>query len=105
MKILFVIDSMGAGGAERSLAELLPALDGAGITSIIACLDHRTHGIEPPPATARAPARAPEDRCARIAGSDPHDDPRIQSRRSVGVDRFSRNGPDEPGQHAVRTYP
>jgi glycosyltransferase involved in cell wall biosynthesis len=46
MKILFVIDSMGAGGAERSLAELLPALDGAGITSIIACLDHRTHGIE-----------------------------------------------------------
>jgi glycosyltransferase involved in cell wall biosynthesis len=46
MKILFVIDSLGAGGAERSLAELLPALEGEGIQAVIACLDHRTHGIE-----------------------------------------------------------
>ena len=46
MKILFVIDSLGAGGAERSLAELLPALEEAGIEPIIACLDHRTYGVE-----------------------------------------------------------
>ena len=46
MKILFVIDSLGAGGAERSLAELLPALEDAGIEPIIACLDHRTYGVE-----------------------------------------------------------
>jgi glycosyltransferase involved in cell wall biosynthesis len=46
MKILFVIDSLGAGGAERSLAELLPALDDAGITAIIACLDRRKYGVE-----------------------------------------------------------
>jgi glycosyltransferase involved in cell wall biosynthesis len=45
-KILFVIDSLGAGGAERSLAELLPALDDAGIGATIACLDHRPNGIE-----------------------------------------------------------
>ncbi len=46
MKILFVIDSLGAGGAERSLAELLPALEDVGIEPIIACLDHRTYGVE-----------------------------------------------------------
>ena len=46
MKILFVIDSLGAGGAERSLAELLPALEDAGIDAIIACLDRRTYGVE-----------------------------------------------------------
>jgi glycosyltransferase involved in cell wall biosynthesis len=46
MKILFVIDSLGAGGAERSLAELLPALEDAGIEAIIACLDRRTYGVE-----------------------------------------------------------
>ena len=46
MKILFVIDSLGAGGAERSLAELLPALEEAGIEAIIACLDRRTYGVE-----------------------------------------------------------
>jgi glycosyltransferase involved in cell wall biosynthesis len=46
MKILFVIDSLGAGGAERSLAELLPALEDAGIEAIIACLDRRPHGVE-----------------------------------------------------------
>ena len=34
MKVLFVIDGLGTGGAERSLAELLPGLSSAGIRPI-----------------------------------------------------------------------
>lgn len=45
IKILFVIDSLGGGGTERSLAELLPFLIQAGFTPIIACFYHR-EGVE-----------------------------------------------------------
>jgi len=46
LKVLFVIDGLGTGGAERSLAELLPGLAEADITAIIACLHRRSEGIE-----------------------------------------------------------
>ena len=44
--ILFVIDGLGTGGAERSLAELLPYLEHAGIRATIACLRRRAEGVE-----------------------------------------------------------
>lgn len=46
MKILFVINSLGTGGAERSLSEMLPVLTGHGIEVRIACLGHREEGVE-----------------------------------------------------------
>lgn len=46
LKILFVIDSLGAGGAERSLQELLPWLTEARITPIVACFRRRNDGVE-----------------------------------------------------------
>lgn len=45
MKVLFVIDGLGTGGAERSLAELLPGLSGAGIESTVVCLHRRPQGV------------------------------------------------------------
>lgn len=45
-KYLFVINSFGAGGAERSLLELLPEFVGNGITPIIACLSYQDIGFE-----------------------------------------------------------
>ena len=41
MKILYVIDGLGTGRGERSLAELQPALRRAGILSTIVCLRER----------------------------------------------------------------
>lgn len=38
MKVLFVINSMGAGGAERSLAQMIPGFAQRGIESRIVCL-------------------------------------------------------------------
>jgi glycosyltransferase involved in cell wall biosynthesis len=46
LKVLFVIDGLGTGGAERSLAELLPGLAEADIHAIIACLHRRSEGME-----------------------------------------------------------
>ncbi|MEN8238830.1 MAG: glycosyltransferase [Actinomycetota bacterium] len=45
-KYLFVINSFLAGGAERSLVELLPRLDEDGVTPIVACLQYREVGFE-----------------------------------------------------------
>ena len=45
MQVLHVINSLGAGGAERSLAELLPELRDRGIDSRIACFHHRDAGV------------------------------------------------------------
>ncbi len=45
-KYLFVINSFLAGGAERSLLELLPYFVEHGITPIIACLEYREVGFE-----------------------------------------------------------
>jgi glycosyltransferase involved in cell wall biosynthesis len=46
MKVLFVIDGLGTGGAERSLAELLPGLDTSGIRSVVVCLRDRAEGVK-----------------------------------------------------------
>jgi glycosyltransferase involved in cell wall biosynthesis len=45
IKILFVIDSLGGGGTERSLAELLPYLTSASFPPIIVCF-YRREGVE-----------------------------------------------------------
>ena len=45
-KYLFVINSFLAGGAERSLVEMLPRLVDEGVTPIIASLYHREVGFE-----------------------------------------------------------
>ena len=46
MKVLYVIDGLGTGGAERSLAELQPGLQRAGIRSVIVCLRDRAEGVQ-----------------------------------------------------------
>jgi len=46
VKVLFVINSLGTGGAERSLSEMLPFLCARGIEVRIACLGHREEGVE-----------------------------------------------------------
>ena len=45
-KILFIIDTLGAGGAERSLAEMLPHFQRAGITPSIAYLREKREGVQ-----------------------------------------------------------
>ena len=45
-RILFVINSFGAGGAERSLVELLPGLTAGGVEPVIACLRRHDVGFE-----------------------------------------------------------
>jgi glycosyltransferase involved in cell wall biosynthesis len=44
--VLFVIDGLGTGGAERSLAEMLPLMASAGVTATVACLSRRAEGVE-----------------------------------------------------------
>lgn len=44
MRVLFVINSLGAGGAERSLAEMLVPLSKAGVEPVVACFDRRQEG-------------------------------------------------------------
>ncbi|RYZ08841.1 MAG: glycosyltransferase [Myxococcales bacterium] len=46
MKILFVVDNLGAGGAERSLQELLVPFARSGIVPIVACFSRRREGVE-----------------------------------------------------------
>ncbi|HVL03785.1 MAG TPA: glycosyltransferase [Acidimicrobiales bacterium] len=46
MRVLFVINSLGPGGAERSLAEMLPPLADAGVQAVVACFDRRDEGSE-----------------------------------------------------------
>jgi glycosyltransferase involved in cell wall biosynthesis len=46
VRMICVIDGLGFGGAERSLAELLPGLVAAGIEPTVACLHHREGGVE-----------------------------------------------------------
>jgi glycosyltransferase involved in cell wall biosynthesis len=45
-RILYLINSLGGGGAERSLVELLPHFEAAGIEAVVACLRRRTEGHE-----------------------------------------------------------
>lgn len=46
MRVLFVIDTLGAGGAERSLQEMMPLLEGQGVQPVIACFHRRQDGVE-----------------------------------------------------------
>jgi glycosyltransferase involved in cell wall biosynthesis len=46
MKVLFVIDSLQAGGAERSLAEMLPGLHRSGVDPIVVCLRRSEDSVE-----------------------------------------------------------
>lgn len=46
LRILFVINGLGTGGAERSLAELLPWLRAERIDPLVACLYRREEGVE-----------------------------------------------------------
>jgi glycosyltransferase involved in cell wall biosynthesis len=46
LKVLFLIDSLQSGGAERSLAEMLPGLYRLGIDPIITCLRQEDDSVE-----------------------------------------------------------
>lgn len=46
MKVLFIVDTLGAGGAERSLQELLPEFRAGGLSPLVACFRRRTEGVE-----------------------------------------------------------
>ncbi|HKY37047.1 MAG TPA: glycosyltransferase family 4 protein [Polyangiaceae bacterium] len=46
MKTLFIVDTLGAGGAERSLQELLPRFRAGGVDPIVACFHTRREGVE-----------------------------------------------------------
>jgi glycosyltransferase involved in cell wall biosynthesis len=46
VRLVSVIDGLGFGGAERSLAELLPGLVEAGIDPTVVCLRRRDGGVE-----------------------------------------------------------
>jgi glycosyltransferase involved in cell wall biosynthesis len=46
LKLLFVIDSLGTGGAERDLAERLPELARFGIAPIVVSLRQRADGVQ-----------------------------------------------------------
>jgi glycosyltransferase involved in cell wall biosynthesis len=46
LKILFVIDSLGTGGAERDLAEKLPQLGRFNVTPIVVSLRRREEGVQ-----------------------------------------------------------
>jgi len=46
VKVLFVIDGLGTGGAERSLSEMLPHLERHGIRTTVACLHRRPEGVQ-----------------------------------------------------------
>lgn len=46
MKVLYVINGLGTGGAERSLAEMLPKLVERGVDLTVACLHRRKEGME-----------------------------------------------------------
>lgn len=46
MKVLYVINGLGTGGAERSLAEMLPGLVASGVHPVVVCSYHRDEGVE-----------------------------------------------------------
>lgn len=46
LKILFVIDSLGTGGAELDLAEKLAQLRGLGVVTVVVSLRHREEGVQ-----------------------------------------------------------
>ena len=46
LSVLYVINGLGTGGSERSLAELLPGLVERGVRPIVACLRRRDIGVQ-----------------------------------------------------------
>lgn len=44
--VLHLIDGLGTGGSERSLREMLPGLEAAGVNNVVACLERRAEGVE-----------------------------------------------------------
>lgn len=46
LKVLYIINGLGTGGAQRSLAEMLPGLMSRGIDPAIVCLYHQHEGVE-----------------------------------------------------------
>lgn len=46
MKTLFLVDTLGGGGAERSLQELLPVMENCGVKPLVACFHRRGQGVE-----------------------------------------------------------
>lgn len=46
LRVLYVIEGLGTGGAERSLAEMLPRLIALGIEPEVACFFRREEGVE-----------------------------------------------------------
>jgi glycosyltransferase involved in cell wall biosynthesis len=46
LPLLFVINGLGTGGSERSLAEMLPGMAELGIDPVIACLYRREEGVQ-----------------------------------------------------------
>lgn len=46
VRVVFVINSLGAGGTERSTAVLLPRLRALGLETVVVCLAHRDEGDE-----------------------------------------------------------
>jgi glycosyltransferase involved in cell wall biosynthesis len=46
LRVLFVINGLGTGGAERSLAEMLPIFVGEGVEPIVVTLRPRSEGVE-----------------------------------------------------------
>ncbi len=46
MRVLHVINGLGAGGAERSLADMLPGLEAQGVEHTVVCFYHRAEGVE-----------------------------------------------------------
>lgn len=46
LSILILINSLGTGGAERSLSELLPVLRDSGVDANVVCLERRSEGVE-----------------------------------------------------------
>lgn len=46
LRVVFVIDSLGTGGAERDLAETLPLCAAHGIEPVVVALRPRTDGVQ-----------------------------------------------------------
>ncbi len=57
MRVLHLINGLGTGGAERSLAELLGCYEDMGIESWVVCLNRRTEGVEASVLSGRTPVR------------------------------------------------
>ena len=55
MRVLHVINGLGAGGAERSLSEMLPVMRDAGVDCAIACLWRKPEGVHASVAAAGFP--------------------------------------------------